>query len=215
MYEKELKQAFSQRVRKNYENFLKGWLQKEPEDLVSCAEEIVATKILLKALPEVAGVDDMEYLMRFENPLEIVRDGWMSMDSAELGDELRYALLMVGNDQSIWENYALTDNTTPSNEEGKATTVREFIRQHPQNSFNMMTPGGYVYLSPEKAKLLLEGQSTAGHPGSAEYAMEITANELLDQEVINSNFSEGTWHILSGYAQEMEQTSLEKGVTMC
>jgi hypothetical protein len=215
MYEMELKQEFSQRVQENYENFLKGWLQQEPEDLVSCAEEIVATKILSKALPEVAAVDDMEYLLRFENPLEIIRDGWMDYSNTDMSNELHHVLWLVGNDPSIWEDYKMVE-TSPASKE-KVLTVREFISQHPDAAIDMMTPGGYVYLTSEKAQLLLSGQNVKGHPGSPEYAMEITSEELLNQEVCNANFSEGAWHILSDYIREseQEQAPFEQGVTMC
>ena len=64
-------------------------------------------------------------------------------------------------------------------------------------SQNMMTPGGFVCLTPEKAALLLSGQSVKGHPGEIEYAMEIPAEELLNQEVLNAGFCDRSWHILS------------------
>ena len=35
--------------------------------------------------------------------------------------------------------------------------VREFIKKYPENDFDMMTPGGFVYLTAEQAKELLAG----------------------------------------------------------
>jgi len=93
--------------------------------------------------------------------------------------------------------------------------VREFIERHPNAAFDMMTPYGFVYLTPEKAKLLLSGQNVKGHPGDIEYAMEITSEELLNQEVIRANFSGDVWHMLSGEIREQAPPSLEQGVTMC
>jgi hypothetical protein len=81
----------------------------------------------------------------------------------------------------------------------------------------MMTPGCFVYLTPEKAKLLLSEQSVKGHPGDPEYAMEITADELLNQEVSDASFLDGAWHLLSDEIREMAQKppTLDQGVTMC
>ena len=36
--------------------------------------------------------------------------------------------------------------------------VRDFIRKYPDCSFDMMTPGGFVYLTAEQAKELLAGK---------------------------------------------------------
>jgi hypothetical protein len=83
-----------------------------------------------------------------------------------------------------------------------AVNVKDFLTKHPGAGFNMMTPGGFVRLSPEEAKDLLEGQSTKGHPGDPAMAMEISAEELLTQAVNSSNFKDGAWHILTVYSQQ-------------
>ena len=83
--------------------------------------------------------------------------------------------------------------------------VKDFITQHPGAALDMMTPGGYVYLTPEKAQALLGGESTTGHPGSPEYAMEIPAEELLSQHIHSANYSKGVWHMLTSYDQEEGQ----------
>lgn len=210
-----IKQKFSQRIRENYEANLREWLTKEPEELISCAEEISATKMLLNMLPQTASGEDMEYLLRFENPLEVVRDGWMAYSNADMSNELHHVLWLVGDDPSIWEDYKMVKDSPDS--KGKVLTVREFISRHPGVAIDMMTPGGFVYLTPEDAQLLLSGQNVKGHLGDYEYTMEITAEELLDQKVHNASFSEGTWRILSVYIREaeQEQTSFGQGVTMC
>lgn len=99
----------------------------------------------------------------------------------------------------------------------KRPTVREFIEQRPNETFYMMTPGGYVYLTPEKARLLLSGQSIKGNPGCSGYDREIPAEELLNQEVCDANFSKGAWHLLSDYIRELkqEQSPFKQGVSLC
>jgi len=76
--------------------------------------------------------------------------------------------------------------------------LRDFIGQHPNAAFNMMTPVGYVYLTAENAKALLEGVGTTGHPGDPEMAVRIDAEEILTQTIISSNLNEGVWHLFTG-----------------
>lgn len=100
-----LKQQFEKRLRENYEGFLKDWLQQEPEYLVSYAEEISAAKMLYNALPEVASLEDMERLLQFENPLEMVRDKWMFFDGVDMSGEITHVLCQIENDPALRELY--------------------------------------------------------------------------------------------------------------
>ena len=94
--------------------------------------------------------------------------------------------------------------------------VQEMLIKYPQVSFDMMTPGGFVFLTPEAAREVLSGKSVTGHSGVSECARVVTADELLNQEVISSNYSNNVWHILSDFPQ-MEQNSAppEQGVKLC
>lgn len=87
----------------------------------------------------------------------------------------------------------------------KTVTVQEFLEKHQGVAFNMMTPGGYVYLTPEKAQLLLSGEDINGHLGSKTYTVDISNKELLTQVVIQANLTDGTWNLLSDYKSEIEQ----------
>ena len=213
MKNQELKQQFSTRIRENYEAFLKDWLSQEPEELVSYAEEIAATKLLAKSVPEVANAEDIEFLMRFENPLEVVRDGWMSYEGADITDELQYALTYAQNNPTMWEDYAKASAPASQAEDAEPLTVREFLERHPGENFDMLTPGGYVYLTPEKAQRVLAGGSVMGNPGCPGFDVEIPAEELLSQIVTNANFRKGDWCVLSEVAPEQTHSGME--VTMC
>ncbi len=94
--------------------------------------------------------------------------------------------------------------------------VQELSIKYPQASFDLMTPGGFVFLTPEAAKELLSGKSVTGHHGVSECARMVTADELLNQEVISSNYSNNVWHILSDFPQmEQDSASPEQGVKLC
>ena len=94
--------------------------------------------------------------------------------------------------------------------------VQEMLIKYPQASFDMMTPGGFVFLTPEAARELLSGKSVTGHPGVSESARVVTADELLNQEVFSSEYSNNVWHMLSDFPQmEQDSASPEQGVKLC
>ena len=208
----------SDRLQENYAAFVRQWEALPLEELIQKAEEIYAVQMTMKHL--MGGVDEQKagWLLRFENPLEILRDKWTQENGMEMvqDEEFSHALGSVMDGQDTERLYALTNGVEPYLDKNRPVTVREFLEKHHSVAFDLMTPGGYVYLTPEKAQLLLDGQSMHGHPGSPEHAVEISAEELLEQEVVNASFRENTWHLLSAYMQEMEQEQApQEGVTLC
>lgn len=208
------------RLQENYNVFTTEWAALAPEELMEKAEEIYAVQMTKKRLMSCVDEQQAAWLLRYENPLEIMRDRWIAENGMEMvhDEDFSHALWAVMDCQDTEHLYALAKDVKPSPDQDRPVTVREFIEKHQGVAYDMMTPGGYVYLTPEKAQLLLDGQSTKGHPGSPEYTLEIPAEELLEQEVVNARFSDGAWHLLSGYIHEMdmeqEQTPME-GVTLC
>lgn len=95
--------------------------------------------------------------------------------------------------------------------------LKEWIESHPQSSFDIMTPGGYVFLTPERAKELLEGKDMNAHPGISGYDIMISAEELLAQNVVNVNWDGEVCHMLTDYIQkrEPEPPAPGQGVVMC
>jgi len=83
-------------------------------------------------------------------------------------------------------------------------TVKEFIEKHPDATMNMMTPDGYVTLTPLTAADLIQGKSIDAHPGANEHWAKITAEELLPQEVdqcrVHPEIS-NCFFIMTGYEQ--------------
>ncbi|WP_051685071.1 hypothetical protein [Clostridium sp. KNHs205] len=208
------------RIQENYNAFTTEWSGLSPVELIGKAEEIYAVRMTKEHLMGRVDEQQAAWLLRFENPLEIVRDRWIAENGMKMvhDEDFSHVLWAVMDSQDTEKLYALSKGAEPSTNRDRPVTVREFIEKHQGVAYDMMTPGGYVYLTPEKAQLLLVGQSTKGHPGSPEYAVEISAEELLEQEVVNARFSDGAWHLLSDYIHEMdmeqEQTPME-GVTLC
>lgn len=84
--------------------------------------------------------------------------------------------------------------------------LKDFIMKFPNNSLDMMMPGGFVFLTPEQAKNLLEGKSVTGYPGDPAYARQIDAEELLSQPVESARWTNHVCRILTGMTAEPGQT---------
>lgn len=92
--------------------------------------------------------------------------------------------------------------------------VRNLLEKYPCRAFHMMTPGGFVDLTPEQAKELLRGEGVKAHPGNPEYGVEMEAKELLSQKVENVRWENGTCYMMTGYqtAQEEQGEELEETI---
>ena len=218
MTEQEMMTLLRKKLDSGMARYQKEWRQNPASELVNLASEIAAAQFVYKELSEGSySAEYMEYLLRFENPLEVVADQWISEQNVDFSEELTHALWTLWDKGESESEYTLDPEYAPVSAEDVRITVREFIEAHPNASFDMMTPGGYVYLTPETAQLLLSGQSVKGNPGSSEFARNVPAGELLEQEICTADFSKGAWRVLSDHNPEprLEQGPFEQGVTMC
>ena len=218
MTEQEMMTLVRKKLDSGMVRYQKEWRQKPASELVELASEIAAAQFVYKELSEGSySAEYMEYLLRFENPLEVVADQWISEQTVDFSEELTHALWTLWDKGESESEYTLHPEYAPVSAEEARITLREFIEAHPNTSFDMMTPGGYVYLTPETAQLLLAGHSVKGNPGSAEFARDVPAEELLEQEICTADFSKGAWRVLSDHNPEprLEQGPFEQGVTMC
>ncbi len=119
MTQEEIKLKFEEKLGKNYGQFLCQWLVLEPTSLIKKAEEIAATNLMLELLPETATPEEMEYLLRFENPLEVVRDKWIEENGSEMvhGEDLTHALWSIVDKDDAEQEYALDPEYAPPDQE--------------------------------------------------------------------------------------------------
>lgn len=90
--------------------------------------------------------------------------------------------------------------------------VKDFIKQYPGASFDMMTPGGFVFLTAQQAKDLLAGKAVMAHPGDPACAVKLDADELLRELVESARWEKQVCHMLTGYPQEEMQADCQKEV---
>ena len=62
-------------------------------------------------------------------------------------------------------------------------TVADLLRSHPEATLDMMTPGGFILLTPELGAGLLAGGTASAHPGcpGSEVQRAAEADEILCQ----------------------------------
>ena len=74
----DLKIALRARLDQNYKTFLESLQGKTTFELIAMAPEITAARMLHEELLDACDKDDMEFLLRFDDPLEVVRGYWES-----------------------------------------------------------------------------------------------------------------------------------------
>ncbi len=82
--------------------------------------------------------------------------------------------------------------------------VKDFLKKYPNDNFQMMTPGGYVDLSSQQAKELLDGKPVTAHPGVSDCGIEVDAKELLMESVLSANWRHGICYMMTDYLQKSE-----------
>lgn len=90
--------------------------------------------------------------------------------------------------------------------------VRSFLEKHPDKAIHMMTPGGFVDLTPEQTKALLNGEGVKAHPGVEGCDMEVEAEELLNEKVHSVNWKDGAYYLMTDYASREEQGEEPQGL---
>ena len=96
MTDEEIKVVFCNKIIKNFDAFYDDWLAMTPEELIENSAFVQATKAMYNYYKDGCRIAEaMRYLIGFENPLEILRDGIVcDMD----GD-------INSIDNSLWEIY--------------------------------------------------------------------------------------------------------------
>lgn len=203
------------RIQENYASFIASL---SSADRTGKAAEISAAQMVKDRLMGSVGEQQAKWLLRFENPLEIMRDKWLEENGMKTvwAEDCSHALWSVMHCQDTERLYPLAPGVGMTPGHDAPMTVKDFIEQHSDASLDLTTPGGSVYLTSARARLLLAGRDIKGYYGNHEYATEITAEVLLSQGIIEAKFIGREWRICTADHQEMTQnlSSLDQGVSM-
>ena len=138
MTEQEMMTLLRKKLDRGMAQYRKEWQQKPASKLVELASEIAAVKFVYEELSDGRySAEYMEYLLRFENPLEVVKDQWISEQNVDFSEELTHALWTLWDKGESESEYALDPEYAPVSAEEVRITVREFIEAHPNAAFDM------------------------------------------------------------------------------
>lgn len=88
MTEEQKEKRLKERLRANYEAYIWTLQAELPPDLIDQAAEIAAAKLVYQELQENGCPREfVDYLLRFENPLEMVRDMYLREQAIPHGKE--------------------------------------------------------------------------------------------------------------------------------
>jgi hypothetical protein len=119
MERKKLERKLQERIEANYRSYLQQLHNRPAADLIEQAAEIAAVKLVYDELMGGCNPDYAEYLLRFENPLQLVSDQWLTEQNVSHADEMDHVLWSI-TDKGLGEgDYAmLEDGQTPEQSEG-------------------------------------------------------------------------------------------------
>ena len=179
--------------------------------------------VLLKLTP--CGYEDKWYRWEQEIPpgspkaliraarefsaLKIGYRGDLAFRNAEVINVPKFLTEGIVQSDSVQTTSRLRDMVQPQ-------TVEELLRSYPNDYFQLMTPCGFVDLTPSETEKLLRDEATMAHPGVSGYQMPVEAQEILEMEVLSLKRDErGRWYALTDHPQQqMEQTPEEPQMTM-
>lgn len=93
MTEEQKEKRLKERLRANYEAYIRTPQAELSPDIIDQAAEIAAAKLVYQELQENGCPREfVDYLLRFENPLEMVRDMYLREQDIPHGKELYDAL---------------------------------------------------------------------------------------------------------------------------
>ena len=116
MTEDEVRTALRQKLKDRWSQYSAEMLQRPSTEIFERAAEIAAARFCYDELTENLTsypAEYLEYLLRFEDPLSVVRDQWASDQNVDCSDEFEHALWMIQNDSTAEQDYPLDPEWKP------------------------------------------------------------------------------------------------------
>lgn len=111
MTEREKETKLRERVKANFDAYIRQLQSKPASDLIEMASEIAAAKLVYNTMADMDLSGYADFLLQFENPLELLQDQWINenlIDHREAVDHVLWGIWNKGIDYFA-EEYALID----------------------------------------------------------------------------------------------------------
>ena len=112
----DVREALRRKIELRWSEYQAELLQFPAAELFSRAGEIAAAQFCHELLTEYLdcyAIEDLEYLLRFEDPLAVVRDQWASRQECDPSHEFKQMLADLQDEQTLEQDYPLDVDRTP------------------------------------------------------------------------------------------------------
>ena len=116
MTEDEVREALRRKTELRWSEYEAETLRTPAAELFSRAGEIAVAQFCHEQLTEYLdcyAIEDLEYLLRFEDPLAVVCDQWASRQECDPSHEFKEMLAELQDDQALERDYPLDVDRTP------------------------------------------------------------------------------------------------------
>lgn len=104
------KKLFQKKIDANYVAYINDLQGMTSSELIDKAEKIAATKQVYQELKNGGcNTDHLEYLLRFQNPLEVVRDQWLNEQGKVSNEDMEYVLWSLADKRGAKQDYELDE----------------------------------------------------------------------------------------------------------
>lgn len=91
--EREKEQKLRERLKANYEAYIQQLKEKPVPDQIEMATEISAVQFVYTELSlEGEYMEYLDYLLQFENPLEVVSNAWLDYEGYDYHEDMQFLL---------------------------------------------------------------------------------------------------------------------------
>ena len=114
---KDVKSEFNRRIDAGYKAYRRELKDMGNSELIEKAKDIAAMQNLYETLKQhEPSLAQMEYLLKFKNPLEIIYDEFI-VSPSDIADDVEYVLWNIADKQDAEELYELVEgNGEPEND---------------------------------------------------------------------------------------------------
>lgn len=189
--ENELRDSLSEKLKACWNTYKNSLRTLSVDELIERAEEIAATEVCYSELRCIESDLDSglcSFLLRQDDSLSALRDAWLAHQNVDVGETF----------QSLLDDLYRAESSQVR--EPAPQTVKELLEAYPYGSFQLMTPSGFVDLTPSETEKLLRGEEVMAHPGASGYEMSVPAEEVLEMEIKSLKWGEdGRWYALTDH----------------
>ena len=150
----ERKDTLKKRLDENYTAFIESLQEKTVSELIAMAPEITAAQQLHTELLDACDDEDMEFLLRFDDPLEVVRGYWESeITGYDHSGEMGHMLWEI-RDRELYEKEQLAQ--TPEDVGGAVQSENLTERKNPMSDVKQINAEDLRHMEGEEG-LVLQG----------------------------------------------------------